>query len=166
MTQDLSKRMTVLTVIVILFGVLSIVATLITAGNTVGLFSIGSGTVPTIDWDGEFLVWKILMLLGLVVSGLTTNILLIAFMWNTVRLIKSGEFFSRSNTKILWWLVPFSFLNDFLGNNADMLFKDTLFKDTSFTLSLGSIFIPLLIAVVALIYSTGVLLTEENRLTV
>lgn len=161
MKQDLSKRMTVLTVIVILFGVLSIVATLIATGNTVGLFSIGCGTVPTIDWDGEFLVWKILMLLGLVVSGLTTNILLIAFMWNTVRLIKSGEFFSHLNTKILWWLVPFSFLNDFLVNNADMLFKDT-----SLTLSLGSIFIPLLIAVVALIYSTGVLLTEENRLTV
>lgn len=161
MKQDLSKRMTVLTVIVILFGVLSIVATLIATGNTVGLFSIGCGTVPTIDWDGEFIVCKILMLLGLVVSGLTTNILLIAFMWNTVKLIKSGEFFSRSNTKILWWLVPFSFLNDFLVNNADMLFKDT-----SLTLSLGSIFIPLLIAVVALIYSTGVLLTEENRLTV
>ena len=153
--------MTVLTVIVILFGVLSIVATLIATGNTVGLFSIGCGTVPTIDWDGEFIVCKILMLLGLVVSGLTTNILLIAFMWNTVRLIKSGEFFSHLNTKILWRLVPFSFLNDFLVNNADMLFKDT-----SLTLSLGSIFIPLLIAVVALIYSTGVLLTEENRLTV
>ena len=161
MKQDLSKRMTVLTVIVILFGVLSIVATLIATGNTVGLFSIGCGTVPTIDWDGEFLVWKILMLLGLVVSGLATNILLIAFMWNTVRLIKSGEFFSHLNTKILWWLVPFSFLNDFLGNNADMLFQDT-----SLTISLGSIFIPLFIAVVALIYSTGVLLTEENRLTV
>ena len=153
--------MTVLTVIVILFGVLSIVATLIATGNTIGLFSVGCGTVPTIDWDGEFLVCKILMLLGLVVSGLATNILLIAFMWNTVKLIKSGEFFSHLNTKILWWLVPFSFLNDFLGNNADMLFKDT-----SLTISLGSIFIPLLIAVVALIYSTGVLLTEENRLTV
>lgn len=161
MKQDLSKRMTVLTVIVILFGVLSIVATLIATGNTIGLFSVGCGTVPTIDWDGEFLVCKILMLLGLVVSGLATNILLIAFMWNTVKLIKSGEFFSHLNTKILWWLVPFSFLNDFLGNNADMLFKDT-----SLTISLGSIFIPLLIAVVALIYSTGVLLTEENRLTV
>ena len=161
MKQDLSKRMTVLTVIVILFGVLSIVATLIATGNTVGLFSIGCGTVPTIDWDGEFTVFKILMLLGLVVSGLATNILLIAFMWNTVRLIKSGEFFSHLNTKILWWLVPFSFLNDFLGNNADMLFQDT-----SLTISLGSIFIPLLIAVVALIYSTGVLLSEENRLTV
>ena len=161
MKQDLSKRMTVLTVIVILFGVLSIVATLIATGNTVGLFSIGCGTVPTIDWDGEFLVWKILMLLGLVVSGLTTNILLIAFMWNTVKLIKSGEFFSHLNTKILWWLVPFSFLNDFLGNNADMLFKDT-----SLTISLWSILTPLLIAVVALIYSTGVLLAEENRLTV
>lgn len=161
MKQDLSKRMTVLTVIVILFGVLSIVATLIATGNTIGLFSVGCGTVPTIDWDGEFLVWKILMLLGLVVSGLATNILLIAFMWNTVKLIKSGEFFSHLNTKILWWLVPFSFLNDFLGNNADMLFKDT-----SLTISLGSIFTPLLIAVVALIYSTGVLLTEENRLTV
>ena len=161
MKQDLSKRMTVLTVIVILLGVLGIVLTLIATGNTIGLFSVGSGTVPTIDWDGEFLVWKILMLLGLVVSGLATNILLMAFMWNTVRLIKSGEIFSRSNTKILWWLVPFSFLNDFLVNNADMLFKDT-----SLTLSLGSIFIPLLIAVVALIYSTGVLLTEENRLTV
>lgn len=161
MKQDLSKRMTVLTVIVILFGVLSIVATLIAIGNTIGLFSVGCGTVPTIDWDGESLVWKILMLLGLAVSGLATNILLIAFMWNTVRLIKSGEFFSHLNTKILWWLVPFSFLNDFLGNNADMLFKDT-----SLTISLWSIFTPLLIAVVALIYSTGVLLTEENRLTV
>ena len=161
MKQDLSKRMTVLTVIVILFGVLGIVLTLIATGNTIGLFSVGCGTVPTIDWDGEFLVWKILMLLVLVVSGLTTNILLIAFMWNTVRLIKSGEIFSRSNTKILWWLVPFSFLNDFLGNNADMLFKDT-----SLTISLWSILTPLLIAVVALIYSTGVLLSEENRLTV
>ena len=161
MKQDLSKRMTVLTVIVILFGVLGIVLTLIATGNTIGLFSVGSGTVPTIDWDGEFLVWKILMLLGLVVSGLAKNILLMAFMWNTVRLIKSGEIFSRSNTKILWWLVPFSFLNDFLGNNADMLFKDT-----SLTISLWSILTPLLIAVVALIYSTGVLLAEENRLTV
>lgn len=161
MKQDLSKRMTVLTVIVILFGALSIVSNLIATGNSVGLFSIGSGTVPTIDWDGEFLAMKLLMLVGLFVFGLAANILLIAFMWNTVRLIKSGEFFSHSNTKILWWLVPLSFFNDFLGENSDMLFNDT-----SFTLSTGSIFVPLLIAVVALIYSTGVLLSEENRLTV
>ena len=148
--------MSVVTGFVIFFGVLNILLLLAKAGYAVG---IGGG--PSGKWDEEWYAWKVLILIGYVVFGLTINILTMVFMVNSIKLIKCGEFFSKRNANIIWWSAPVYFLSGLCANNFPIIYgfqRFLIYPNTFFT--------PLLLIGVAIIYSAGVRLSEENRLTV
>ena len=156
METKLSKRMSVITGLVIFFGVLKVLLLLAKAENAVGVWS-----NPLGKWDDEWYAWKVLILVGYVIFGLIINVLTMMFMVNSIKSIKCGEFFSKCNANILWWSVPIYFLSGLCVNNFPIIYGAPLFMiypDTFFT--------PLLLIGVAIIYSAGVRLSEENRLTV
>ena len=156
METKLSKRMSVVTGLVIFFGVLNILLTLAKAENAVGIWS-----DPLGKWDEEWYAWKVLILIGYVVFGLIINVLTMVFMVNSIKLIKCGEFFSKRNANIIWWSAPVYFLSGLCANNFPIIYGAPLFMVYPTTF-----FTPLLLIGVAIIYSAGVRLSEENRLTV
>ena len=156
MKTKLSKRMSVVTGLVIFFGVLNILLTLAKAENAVGIWS-----DPLGKWDEEWYAWKVLILIGYVVFGLTINVLTMVFMVNSIKLIKCGEFFSKRNANIIWWSAPVYFLSGLCANNFPIIYGAPLFMVYP-----NTFFTPLLLIGVAIIYSAGVRLSEENRLTV
>ena len=156
METKLSKRMSVVTGFVIFFGVLNILLTLAKAENAVGIWS-----NPLGKWDEEWYAWKVLILIGYVVFGLTINVLTMVFMVNSIKLIKCGEFFSKRNANIIWWSAPVYFLSGLCANNFPIIYGAPLFMVYP-----NTFFTPLLLIGVAIIYSAGVRLSEENRLTV
>ena len=156
METKLSKRMSVITGLVIFFGVLNILLTLAKAENAVGIWS-----DPLGKWDEEWYAWKVLILIGYVVFGLTINVLTMVFMVNSIKLIKCGEFFSKRNANIIWWSAPVYFLSGLCANNFPIIYGAPLFMVYP-----NTFFTPLLLIGVAIIYSAGVRLSEENRLTV
>ena len=156
METKLSKRMSVVTGLVIFFGVLNILLTLAKAENAVGIWS-----DPLGKWDEEWYAWKVLILIGYVVFGLTINVLTMVFMVNSIKLIKCGEFFSKRNANIIWWSAPVYFLSGLCANNFPIIYGAPLFMVYP-----NTFFTPLLLIGVAIIYSAGVRLSEENRLTV
>lgn len=156
METKLSKRMSVVTGLVIFFGVLNILLTLAKAENAVGIWS-----DPLGKWNEEWYAWKVLILIGYVVFGLTINVLTMVFMVNSIKLIKCGEFFSKRNANIIWWSAPVYFLSGLCANNFPIIYGAPLFMVYP-----NTFFTPLLLIGVAIIYSAGVRLSEENRLTV
>ena len=156
MKTNLSKRMSVVTGFVIFFGVLNILLLLLKAENAVGIWS-----SPLGKWDEEWYVWKVLILIGYVVFGLTINVLTMVFMVNSIKSIKCGEFFSKRNANMIWWVAPVYFLSGLCANNFPIIYgapRFMVYPNTFFT--------PLLLIGIAIIYSAGVRLSEENRLTV
>ena len=156
METKLSKRMSVITGLVIFFGVLKVLLLLAKAENAVGVWS-----NPLGKWDDEWYAWKVLILVGYVIFGLIINVLTMMFMVNSIKSIKCGEFFSKCNANILWWSAPIYFLSGLCVNNFQIIYGAPhfmIYPDTFFT--------PLLLIGVAIIYSAGVRLSEENRLTV
>ena len=156
MKTKLSKRMLVVTGFVIFFGVLNILLTLAKAENAVGIWS-----DPLGKWNEEWYAWKVLILAGYVIFGLIVNILTMVFMLNSIKLIKCGEFFSKRNANIIWWSAPVYFLSGLCANNFPIIYGAPLFMVYP-----NTFFTPLLLIGVAIIYSAGVRLSEENRLTV
>lgn len=156
MRTNLSKRMSVVTGFVIFFGVLNILLLLAKAENAVGIWS-----NPLGKWNEEWYAWKVLILAGYVIFGLIKNILTMVFMLNSIKLIKCGEFFSKRNANIIWWSAPVYFLSGLCANNFPIIYGAPLFMVYP-----NTFFTPLLLIGVAIIYSAGVRLSEENRLTV
>ena len=156
MRANLSKRMSVVTGFVIFFGVLNILLLLAKAENAVGIWS-----NPLGKWNEEWYAWKVLILAGYVIFGLIKNILTMVFMLNSIKLIKCGEFFSKRNANIIWWSAPVYFLSGLCANNFPIIYGTPLFMVYP-----NTFFTPLLLIGVAIIYSAGVRLSEENRLTV
>ncbi len=156
MRTNLSKRMSVVTGFVIFFGVLNILLLLAKAENAVGIWS-----NPLGKWNEEWYAWNVLILAGYVIFGLIKNILTMVFMLNSIKLIKCGEFFSKRNANIIWWSAPVYFLSGLCANNFPIIYGAPLFMVYP-----NTFFTPLLLIGVAIIYSAGVRLSEENRLTV
>ena len=156
MKTNLSKRMSVIAGLVIFFGVLNVLLLLAKAENAVGIWS-----DPLGRWDEEWYAWKVLILIGYVVFGLAINVFTMIFMVKSIKLIKCGEFFSKRNANILWWSAPICFISSLCANNFPIIYGAPLFM-----IYPSTFFIPLLLIGIAIIYSAGVRLSEENRLTV
>ena len=160
METKLSKRMSVVTGLVILFGVVNVALLLLQAEAAVG----GIWTEPEAalaKWDESILVYQILLLFGRTLFGIITNVLAMLFMLNSIKLIKYGEFFSKCNANIIWSSAPIYFIYSFCSDNMPIVYGIR-----NAVINSDSLFIPLLLIGIATIYSTGVRLSEENRLTV
>ena len=160
METNLSKRMSAIAGLVIFFGVLNILLLLVQAEAAVG----GIWTEPEValaKWNESILVYQILLLSGRTLFGIIMNVLAMLFMLHSIKLMKCGEFFSKCNANIIWWSAPIYFLYSFCSDNMPIVYGVR-----NAVINSDSIFIPLLLIGIAMIYSTGVRLSEENRLTV
>lgn len=154
MNVNVSRLMTVITVLVVFFGVFNMVIMLLQAEAATGIWSVDK----LAQWDESILWLQIALLAGRVIFGLVLNVLAMMFMLHSIKLMRCGEFFSKYNVVILWCSVPAYFIFSFCTGNMDGIRFISVNSDT--------FFVSLLLIGVALIYSTGVRLSEENSLTV
>ena len=160
MKTNLSKRMSVVTGLVIFFGVVNVGLLLVQAEAAVG----GIWTEPEValaKWNESILGYQVLLLSGRTLFGIVTNVLAMLFMLHSIKLMRCGEFFSKRNANIIWWSAPVYFLSCLCANNFPIIYGAPLFMVYP-----NTFFTPLLLIGVAIIYSAGVRLSEENRLTV
>ena len=152
--------MSVVTGFVIFLGVVNIALLLFQAEAAIG----GIWTEPEMalaKWNKSILGYQILLLFGRTLLGIVTNVLAMLFMLQSIKLMKCGEFFSKRNANIIWWSAPIYFLYSFCSDNMPIVYGVR-----NAVINSDSLFIPLLLIGIAMIYSTGVRLSEENRLTV
>ena len=140
--------MSVITGFVIFFGVLNVALLFFQAEAAVG----GIWTEPEMKlakWDESILCYQILLLAGRTLFGITTNVLAMLFMLNSIKLMKCGEFFSKRNANIIWWSAPIYFLYSFCTDNIPIVYGG--FRNA--VINSDSLFIPLLLIGIAMIYS-------------
>lgn len=157
MKTNIQRLMKVITLLVIFFGVLNIVIMLVQAESAVGIWS----EERLAEWDESILWLQIGLLIGRTLFGIVLNILSMVFMLHSIKLMRCGEFFSKRNVVVLWCSVPAYIIFSFCSGNMNVVYGERLISINSDTF-----FVSLLLIGVALIYSTGVRLSEENRLTV
>lgn len=157
MKTNVQKLMRVIALLVILFGVFNMVIMLLQAEAAIGVWS----EERLAKWDESILWFQIALLAGRVFFGLVLNVLAMMFMLHSIKLMRCGEFFSKRNVVVLWCSVPAYFIFSFCTGNMSIVYGIRFVNVNSDTF-----FVSLLLIGVALIYSTGVRLSEENRLTV
>lgn len=157
MKMQSSKLMKWVTVFVIFFGIVNMLIMLFQAEAALGIWS-GEALAK---WDKTILWLQMSILAGRTIFGLALNVLAMLFMLNSIRFIRRSEFFSKCNEFVLWWSVPVYFIFSFCSGNMDIVYGVRYLNVNSDTF-----FVSLLLVGIALIYSAGVRLSEENRLTV
>lgn len=157
MKMQSSKLMKWVTVFVIFFGIFNMLIMLFQAEAALGIWS----EEALAKWDETILWLQMSILVGRTIFGLALNVLAMLFMLNSIRFIRRSEFFSKCNEFVLWWSVPVYFIFSFCSGNMDIVYGVRYLNVNSDTF-----FVSLLLVGIALIYSAGVRLSEENRLTV
>lgn len=157
MKMQSSKLMKWVTVFVIFFGIFNMLIMLFQAEAALGIWS----EEALAKWDETILWLQMSILAARTIFGLALNVLAMLFMLNSIRFIRRSEFFSKCNEFVLWWSVPVYFIFSFCSGNMHIVYGVRYLNVNSDTF-----FVSLLLVGIALIYSAGVRLSEENRLTV
>ncbi len=143
----------ILAVIVMAFVLLHVL------GVAIQTWNIAVGTwEPAIDWSVAG--WLKVTIVALrAVMTLVLVAMLVAFIANIVW--SQSVLFVRPNVKLLFWAVLPMFIYTLCNCNFHILSGERFFAITT-----ESLIAPLVILVVAIIYRRGVLLTEENNMTI
>ena len=156
MKQDSIKSITAISVIIIFFCALS------------AAFVIGQGLVAFISPTDVGVVWndankalQLLVAIGRPFGGAAFFVLITTFLIKTIKGLRSGILFPKSNVPILYFSALALFIYNFCYSNGGILTgKDALLIDTD------DIGISMILVVFAMIYKIAVKVSEENSLTI
>ncbi len=155
MKQNSTKSLKWLTGIAVFF---SLIATARITVQTLGFFY---GRPQPAEWIDGLEVFQgsiaILRLLG----GIALFGLLIAFLLNSIKGLKSGVLFPRKNISILFWAAAASFIFLFCNTNIDLVLGKRVFQ-----LDIQEILVPTIICAFAIMYKVVCKVSEENSLTI
>ena len=155
MKQNSTKSLKWLTGIAVFF---SLIATARITVQTLGFFY---GRPQPAVWIDGLKVFQgsiaILRLLG----GIALFGLLIAFLLNSIKGLKSGVLFPRKNISILFWAAAASFIFLFCNTNIDLVLGKRVFQ-----LDIQEILVPTIICAFAIMYKVACKVSEENSLTI
>ena len=137
------------------------------------LYSDAENFVAPDHWGFEAFKWSFYFRSALLVVLIG---LLMGFVWSTLRGSRSGNIFTLTNLRILYALVPISFVFKLVSDNV-YLFKQVaiseLYADKAsialrgaFTLNTETLLVPMLLLAVAVLYKVAVTLNEEEQMTV
>ena len=142
-----------LAVVVLAFVLLHII------GVAIQTYNIANGTwEPAIDWS--IAGWLKIAIVALrAVMTLVLLVMLVKFVSNI--LWNHSQLFVRPNVSLLFWAIAPMLLYALCDCNMHILSGERYFAITT-----ESLVAPLVVLVVAIIYRRGVLLSEENDLTI
>ena len=155
MKKNSTKSLKWLTGVAIFFSLIAV------ARMTVQTFGLFYGRPQPAVWIDGLEVFQgsiaILRLLG----GITLFGLLIAFLLNSIKGLKSGVLFPRKNISILFWAAAASFIFLFCNTNIDLVLGKRVFQ-----LDIQEILVPTVICAFAIMYKVACNVSEENSLTI
>ena len=155
MKQNSTKSLKWLTGIAVFF---SLIATARITVQTLGFFY--GRPQPAVWIDGLEVLQGSIAILRLL-GGIALFGLLIAFLLNSIKGLKSGVLFPRKNISILFWAAAASFIFLFCNTNIDLVLGKRVFQ-----LDIQEILVPTIICAFAIMYKVACKVSEENSLTI
>ena len=155
MKQNSTKSLKWLTGIAVFF---SLIATARITVQTLGFFY--GRPQPAVWIDGLEVLQGSIAILRLL-GGIALFGLLIAFLLNSIKGLKSGVLFPRKNISILFWAAAASFIFLFCNTNIDLVLGKRVFQ-----LDIQEILVPTIICAFAIMYKVACKVSEENSHTI
>lgn len=113
------------------------------------------------DWQEGIKFLQGFVVVGRFVGALAFFILLIAFVFNSIKALKDGTLFPTKNVSLLFGSAIASFVSLFCNSNMHLIDGTRAIH-----LDFAEIFVTIVICIFAIIYKIAVQVSEENSLTI
>ena len=155
MKTDTTRSLKWLTGAVIALGLIAL------ALITVQSFGFFYGIPQKAVWIEGFKGMQISIIILRLIGSVTSFILLLVFLSNSIKAQKNGILFSRNNIGILFGLAITSFITLLCIGNIHIVMGER-----HINIGFMELIVPIIICIVALIYRNAVQVSEENSLTI
>ena len=157
MKKNSTKSLKWLTGAVIVLGLIALAVITV---QSFGFFY-GYPVQQKAEWIEGLKGMQVSVIILRLIGAITCFILLLAFLFSSIKAQKNGVLFPRKNVGILFSLAAASFLTLLCSGNMHIVLG-TRQIEIGFT----ELFVPIIICIVALIYRNAVQVSEENSLTI
>ncbi len=157
MKKNSTKSLKWLTGAVIVLGLIALAVITV---QSFGFFY-GYPVQQKAEWIEGLKGMQVSVIILRLIGAMTCFILLLAFLFSSIKAQKNGVLFPRKNVGILFSLAAASFLTLLCSGNMHIVLG-TRQIEIGFT----ELFVPIIICIVALIYRNAVQVSEENSLTI
>ena len=140
--------------------VLGLIALAVITVQSFGFFY-GYPVQQKAEWIEGLKGMQVSVIILRLIGAITCFILLLTFLFSSIKAQKNGVLFPRKNVGILFSLAAASFLTLLCSGNMHIVLG-TRQIEIGFT----ELFVPIIICIVALIYRNAVQVSEENSLTI
>lgn len=124
------------------------------------------GVDGEINWDNEVLPFQLTVFTCRLLFCIAYNIAIIIFLIKTMKALKNGIIFPRSNISLLYFTAICYFIGTLSRDNFDNILLTQTPRATFFAIDSSTILITLLLVVFALLYKIAADISEENNLTI
>ena len=157
MKKNSTKSLKWLTGAVIVLGLIALAVITV---QSFGFFY-GYPVQQKAEWIEGLKGMQVSVIILRLIGAITCFILLLTFLFSSIKAQKNGVLFPRKNVGILFSLAAASFLTLLCSGNMHIVLG-TRQIEIGFT----ELFVPIIICIVALIYRNAVQVSEENSLTI
>ena len=155
MKKNSTKSLKWLTGAVIVLGLMALALIIV---QSLGFFT---GTPQKAVWIEGFKGMQITFIILRLIGAISSFVLLLAFLFNSIEAQNSGVLFPRKNIGILFGLAAASFITLLCSGNMHIVMGKG-----HINIGFTELIVPIIICIVALIYRNAVQVSEENNLTI
>ena len=155
MEKNSTKSLKWLTGAIIVLGLMALVLIIV---QSLGFFT---GTPQKAVWIEGFKGMQITFIILRLIGAISSFVLLLAFLFNSIEAQNSGVLFPRKNVGILFGLAVTTFITLFSMENMHLMAGTR-----HISLGFDELFVPIIICILAIIYRNAVQVSEENSLTI
>ncbi|MBR2638064.1 MAG: hypothetical protein IKD40_04380 [Bacteroidaceae bacterium] len=119
-----------------------------------------------INWDKTILPIQLIVFLGRLIFCVAYNALIITFLTKTMKALKGGVIFPKSNVLLPFCTAGCYFIGTMLNDNFDNILMTETPCYTYFAINSSTIIFTLLFLIFALLYKMAADISEENNLTI
>ena len=125
-----------------------------------------NGSTGEINWNQDVLPFQIIVFSCRLLFNVGFNVLIIVFLIKSLKALKDGTLFPKSNVALLYITAGCYFIGKLCDDNMG----NTLLTETPtcsrFVIETGCILVTLMLIIFAMIYKIAVKVSEENNLTI
>lgn len=155
MKKNSTKSLKWLTGAVIVIGLMALALIIV---QSLGFFT---GTPQKAVWIEGFKGMQITFIILRLIGAISSFVLLLAFLFNSIEAQMTGVLFPRKNIGLLFGLAAASFITLLCSGNMHIVMGKG-----HINIGFTELIVPIIICIVALIYRNAVQVSEENNLTI
>ncbi|MBO7280300.1 MAG: DUF2975 domain-containing protein [Bacteroidaceae bacterium] len=125
-----------------------------------------NGSTGEINWNQDVLPFQIIVFSCRLLFNVGFNVLIIVFLIKSLKALKDGTLFPKSNVALLYVTAGCYFIGKLCDDNMGSTLLTETPTCSRFVIETGCILVTLMLIIFAMIYKIAVKVSEENNLTI